>query len=438
MTGQGGVVQNERPGRAKTASFQYALSFLIMLCLAVSASAADLSLRALIAEALEKSPEILASEYRAKAAGYRVPQAGSLPDPMLMFGYQNEGWDRYTFGKEPDAQWMFSLSQMIPFPGKLSFKEEMAKQDAEGAALMYESVRLRTAARIVELYFDLFLAYKNIDLIRERTALFTRIEEAALARYSSGMGMQQEVLMAQTEKYMLLEKEEMQKQRIQALEAMLNTTVGRDVNAPLGRPAEQAWTAHAKSVDELLSMAYEHAPEIRVRQRMVAAAEAKVKMAEREYYPDVTLNAGYITRGGGRFMDMWSLTSTINLPIFYRTKQKQAVLEAQAQLAEAKVELEAAKLMVASGVRDSHSMYRSAEKLMDIYKRGLIPKTYQDFESALAGYETGRTEAITVINRLKALIDLETLHWVQVAEREKAAARFEAMAGVMDLGSKRQ
>ena len=49
------------------------------------------------------------------------------------------------------------------------------------------------------------------------------------------MGMQQEVLMAQTEKYMLLEKEEMQKQKIQSLEAMLNATVGREVNTPLGQ-----------------------------------------------------------------------------------------------------------------------------------------------------------------------------------------------------------
>ncbi len=134
---------------------------------------------------------------------------------------------------------MFSVSQMFPFPGKLSLKEEMARQDAEGTSIIHESVKLKTIARIRELYYDLFLAYKNIDLLRDKTALFSRIEDAALARYSSGMGMQQEVLMAQTEKYMLLEKEEMQKQKIQSLEAMLNTTVGRDVNSPLGRPAEQ-------------------------------------------------------------------------------------------------------------------------------------------------------------------------------------------------------
>ena len=414
--------------------FFISISVVLLISSTCVVWADELRLRDLIEEALRKSPEILASESRALAAGYRPPQAGSLPDPMIMFGYQNEGWERYTFGEEPDAQWMFSVSQMFPFPGKLSLKEEMARQDADGASILHESVKLKTIARIRELYYDLFLAYKNIDLIKDRTALFSRIEEAALVRYSSGMGLQQEVLMAQTEKYMLLEKEEMQKQKIQSLEAMLNSAVGRDVNSPLGRPAEQTLSLQGKSLEELLNKAYEHSPEIRARQRMVAAAEAKVKMAEKEYYPDLTLAASYFTRGGSQFDDMWSLTTAMNIPIFYRTKQRQAVLEAKAALAESNRMLEATRLMIASAIRDAYSMWKTAEKLMDLYKNGLMPKTYQDFEAAMAGYTNGKTEAITVINRLKALLDFETLYWSQVAEREKASARFEAMTGIVETG----
>lgn len=410
------------------------LALFFLFVLGSFSFAEDLKLQDLIQEALKKSPELHASEARAQAARHRIPQAGSLPDPMVMFGYQNEGWERYTFGKEPDAQWMFSASQMFPFPGKRSLKQDMATQDAQGASILYESVKLRTIARIRELYFDLFLAHKTIDLIRERTVLFSCIEDAALARYSSGMGMQQEVLMAQTEKYMLLEKEEMQKQKVQSLEAMLNATVGRDVNTPLGRPTEQTLSLQVRSLEELLNKAYDHSPEIRVKQRMVAAAEARVKMAEKEYYPDVTVTGSYFTRGGGQFMDMWSLTSTINIPLYYRTKQRQAVFEAEAMLAEAKREVEATRLMIASSLRDSYSMYATSERLMEVYKKGLMPKINQDFESALAGYSSGKTEAITVINRLKALIDLETLYWVQVTEHEKASARFEAMTGMVETG----
>lgn len=402
------------------------------------AFADDLRLDDLISEALRRNQDILVFEARAAAAKYRIPQAKSLPDPMFMIGYQNEGTrDLYTFGNEmmPDSQWMFSASQMLPFPGKLSLKGDMASKEAEGLESSYDSIRLKTISRVKELYYDLFLAYKNIELIKDRAVLFSNIEDAALARYSSGMGTQQEVIMAQIEKYMLIEREEMQRQRIESIGAMLNSVIGREATALLGRPAEPAHTEYIHDIQEMLKAAYENSPEIKTKKMMISAAETKVRMAEREYYPDFTLSASYFARSR-TFPDMWSLTSTINVPLFYKTKQRQGVLEAEESLSEARHELEAVKLMLSSGIRENYSMYRTAESLMGLYRSGLIPKTYQDFESAIAGYATGKAEAITVINRLKFLIDLELSYWEQLVEKEKAIARLEAITGVGSQGEK--
>jgi hypothetical protein len=73
-------------------------------------------------------------------------------------------------------------------------------------------------------------------------------------------------------------------------------------------------------------------------------------------------------------------------------------------------------------------MLRTSEKLMDLYRSGLIPKNTQDVELALTGYATGRIDAIVVISRLKILLDYEILYWNQFAEREKAIARLQAIA----------
>jgi outer membrane protein TolC len=410
------------------------LAWSLALALFSTGLAQELRLTDLLYEVEKRSPEVLASQSRAVAAQHKVPQVESLPDPMFMFGYQNEGRTRYTYGKEADAQWMFSASQMVPFPGKLALKGEMAKRDAEGLRHSSDTIRFKVVARVKELYYDLFLAYKDIDLVRDKTALFSRIEDAALARYASGKGEQQEVLMAQTEKYMLLEREEMLRQRVQSIEAMLNTTLGRDVSSPLGRPVEPASTAFPHTLDDLLRMAEDHSPEIRAKERMVASSEAKVKMARKEYFPDVTLNAGYFERGG-EFRDMMSLTATVNLPIFYKTKQEEGVREAEASLSEARHELQATRLMVSSNIRDIYSMLKTADNLMELYKNGLLPKNYQDVQLAIAGYVTGKIEAITVISRLKALLDTEFLYWRQFVEREKAIARQEALTGAMALGS---
>jgi cobalt-zinc-cadmium efflux system outer membrane protein len=385
----------------------------------------------LIAEALKNSPDLLVSESRVQASRYRIPQAGAFPDPMFMFGYQNEGFDRITLGEEQGAQGMFTLSQMFPFPGKRGLKGEMATKDTESLEAMYKATRLKIMASVKQLYYDLFLAHKSIDILKERTELFSRIEDAATARYSSGMGSQQEVIMAQTEKYMLLEKLEMQQQKIETIQGMLNIAIGRDVNVPFGRPVDFASTPHAFGIEELLRMAKDNSPEIRSREKMVQAAEVKVQMAKKEYYPDVTLGASYYPRTKG-FMDMWNLTATVNIPIFYKSKQEPAVQEANANLLGAKRELAATEYMLSSVIRENYSMARAAERLMKIYKEGLIPKTYQDFQLALSGYATGKTEAMTAISRLKALLDTEILYWGQYIEREKAIARLEAITGNTD------
>lgn len=397
-----------------------------------NAFADELNLQELIDEAMKNSPEVLVVESKAAAAGFRIPQAESLSDPMFMFGYKNDGTrDLYSFNKEmaKGSEWMFSVSQMFPYPGKLSLKGRMASSDTDSLKAVSDSIRLKTTARVKELYYELFFAYKNIDLIKETRSLFSRIEDAAMARYSSGMAPQQEVIMAQTEKYMLLEKDEMLRQKIQSVEAMLNSVLGRDIESPLGRPAEAASVLFSDDLNELITATYANSPEIKARESMIAGAEAKVRMAEKEYYPDFTVNASYFAKNK-YYEDMWSLTTAINIPIFYKTKQKQAVLESEALLSEAKNELQAVRLMTASAVKDNYSMLKSAEKLMELYKNGLIPKTYQDFEAAIAGYGTGKVEAITVITRLKAVIDYEILFWKQFIEREKAIARLEAITAV--------
>jgi outer membrane protein, heavy metal efflux system len=392
------------------------------------ASAGEVGLQGLIGEALNKNPEILAAEARMRAAGYRVPQARSLPDPMFMFGYQNEGFQKFTIGDEPSSQGMFSLSQMFYFPGKRDLKAEMAVKDTESLAAMYDATKLRIVTRVKELYYDLFLAHKTMAVLHDRTQLFSRIENAAIARYASGMGAQQEVVMAQTEKYMIVEKEEMQKQRMDALEGMINTTVGRSVTKRLDPPSGLPSTVYADRIDDLLVMAKEKSPEVRSREKMLQGAEAKIKMAEKEYYPDVTIGASYYPRTKG-FLDMWALTATVNLPIFSRTKQSQAVLEAASARSQAKGELQATQYMIDSAIRENYAMVKTAEKLLRLYKESLIPKTYQDFELALSGYVSGKTEAITVITRLKGLLDYELLYWTQYMEREKAIARLEAITG---------
>lgn len=387
----------------------------------------DPALEGLVDEALKNSPEIKASLARIEAARLKVPQAGSLPDPMIMAGYQNEGFDRYTYGEMQGSQWMFSATQQFLFPGKRKLKADMAARDAQSLESMHELLKLKTAARVKELYFDLFASYKNLEIIGEKRQLLVRIEDLTLSRYTAGKAMQQDVVMAQTEKYMLLEKEEMLRQKIQSLEAMLLAVVGRTSGETLPKPAEPRYRPFDMDLQKTLEMAVEHSPEMQSRRRMIEAAEARLSMTRKEYFPDYAIGGSYFNRAGD-FPDMWAATVTFNIPLYFYTKQKPAEMEARANIDLARRELEATRLMIEASVRENHSMLRSSDRLIEIYSQGLLPKSRQDIEQTLTAYSTGRLEAVSVISRVKTLLDYESQYWISRMEREKALARLHAVA----------
>jgi outer membrane protein TolC len=126
---------------------------------------------------------------------------------------------------------------------------------------------------------------------------------------------------------------------------------------------------------------------------------------------------------------MWALTATFNIPLYFKSRQDQSLASARAMSSAAIHDLAGIKAMLTSSVRDNYSMVRSADQLMDLYRKGLIPKTKQDFEQSLTSYRNGKIEEITVVSRLKSLLEYETSYWTQFVAREKAIARIKALTG---------
>src|SRR5258708_18118461 len=58
---------------------------------AQEASPAEPSLQDLVREALERNPEVQTAARMVEAKHAHIPQAGALPDPVLMYGVLNEG-----------------------------------------------------------------------------------------------------------------------------------------------------------------------------------------------------------------------------------------------------------------------------------------------------------------------------------------------------------
>src|SRR5258708_27888689 len=80
---------------------------------------------ALVAEALERNPDLAAAKHEAAASRARVASAGALPDPMLSVTYENDGTS-FSLGVEPMTRLSFMAQQAFPFPGKLALAQKVA------------------------------------------------------------------------------------------------------------------------------------------------------------------------------------------------------------------------------------------------------------------------------------------------------------------------
>src|SRR2546428_12162332 len=80
----------------KTRALPFSIIFLALFSAPRGAVAEDLQtseihLPDLAREALERNPEVQVAARMVEAKHARVPQAGALPDPVLMYGVEHEG-----------------------------------------------------------------------------------------------------------------------------------------------------------------------------------------------------------------------------------------------------------------------------------------------------------------------------------------------------------
>src|SRR5207249_7833073 len=113
------------------------------------------NLDALIAEALERNPEILAARRKFDAATKRPSQVSTLPEPKFNFTNFGVGHPVSSLNRSEFAYVGIGVSQEFPFPGKLSLMKAMARKEADSERQMVLDAELRVISRLKQAYFDL-------------------------------------------------------------------------------------------------------------------------------------------------------------------------------------------------------------------------------------------------------------------------------------------
>lgn len=378
----------------------------------------------LVAELLKSNPAIHAALHRVDAAAKRPSQMSTLPEPKFSVTNFGVGHPVSRLRDSDFAYYGFGFSQEIPFPGKLALAGEEAKREAESERQMYRNLVLNLVAQLRVAYYEWFGVIKSIEITRKSRDLLQRFEQIARVRYSVGKGLQQDVLRAQVEESTLAQQLEVLAQRKGTLEARIRLLVNSE--RALGRPAELRLTPIVTGLETLLMAAGRDAPRLKARQAMVDSRAVGIERAQKEYRPDFGVSFQW-QKNGSPFRDYYMATAEVKVPLYFWRKQRLSVEESASRLREARFDFQAERQELIFEVKDLYLTAKTSERLVALYQSGIIPQSALSLESALAGYEVGGVDFLTLMNNFMTVLTYEMKYYEELAKHAQAVARLEAL-----------
>src|SRR5216683_2841306 len=386
----------------------------------------------LLAEAEKNNPQVEAARQGWRAAKQFPTQVSTLPDPQFTLQHVSVGSPRPFAGyTNSDFAYLgLGVSQDIPYPGKLRLKGEIAKREAEVSQQQVESVRRAVLAELKGTYFQLAYLSKTLTILEQDRELLRQVEQAADARYRSGMGTQRDVLQAQLQKTKLLREIAMHHLQVGKLEAQLKQLLNRSQGSPDIEPADLLETPLVQSYADLLAAAQVQNPEIASAQKMIEKQSLQVDLARKDFYPDFNVQYMWQRTDPAQFRAYYMLSVGIKVPIYRRRKQRPELAQAEAEKLRAGSELQAQSQQIAAELRAQYVLAQQTSELLKIHREGLSPQSRSEFQAALAAYQSNKQEFQAMLTAFLDVLRFDEEYWQNVSEYETAIARLEQITGL--------
>lgn len=383
---------------------------------------------AVVQAALEKNPGVEGVRRRYEALKHRIPQERTLPDPTVTVGWVGSLAPFKTQQGDSSSARTINPSQQIPYPGKLRLRADLADKEAQAAYWDYEETRRRLVADVKAAYFEYFYATKALAITEKNQGLLQKLLKIAEARYRVGKGIQQDVLRAQVELSRLLQRITILRQRRQTAAVRLNTLMFRPPEGFLGPPAEVRASELSATLEELYASAETNDPRLHREQKLIERGEVAVALAKRDYLPDFSVGYVYQQRPG--FPDMHGMSFGINIPIFYRTKQREKVAQVSEELNANQRIRDDRKTTLFFELKEQYLAAKASDELIRLYAKAIVPQSSLALESSIAAYEVGSVDFLSLITGFTTVLDYETEYYREVANYQEALARMEPLTGL--------
>jgi cobalt-zinc-cadmium efflux system outer membrane protein len=393
-------------------------------------------LHELIEEALQKNLQIKAAKKEWEASIERIPQAKAWPDPVLSYAYFGQSIET-RLGPQRNK---ISLSQQIPFFGKLRLRGEIAAKSSDVFEQQYNTVKADVVLKVKEAYLSLFLIDNSIRISQEEKTVLTRLSKIAEKKYETGQASQQDALKVQLEISKVTEKLLSLHKVRKAVAVELNFLLSRDAETQVGETEEFVMPEMEIELEELIGWARNNRPELNRAQSVIRKNQESLKLVKKDYYPDFRIMLDYIDIGAGTTThpedgrNAWMASIGVNIPL-WRKKLHAAEAEAAIRIKASEDLQKNLENETLSQISALFFEVETAREQIDLYKFSLMPQAEQALKASEVGYLAGKVDFLNVLDGERMILVIKNGYFKILAELGRSLARLERLVG-KDLSAK--
>lgn len=317
--------------------------------------------------------------------------------------------------------------QEVPYPGKLKLRGQIAEKDVEAEQWNLEAARRQVRADVKSAYYELWAVDQALAITQKNKELLEKLARIAEEKYKVGKGLQQDVIRAQLEVSRILQTFTTLNQRRRTLAAKLNSLLLRPSDTPIAQLTSVEKSPFTYSLEELTDAGVKNSPEIRRQEQLIEQSQYAVNLAQRTYYPDFKAGYDYLQRPD--LPDMHGFNVGINIPIFYKKKQREEVREATFGLESGKQSRDAIRTSLLFQVKEQYLQAKASEELLALYTKALVPQSALALESSMASYQTGALDFESLLANFQSVLEYEVNYYQELATYEKALVNLEQITG---------
>ncbi|UCD91355.1 MAG: TolC family protein, partial [Desulfobacterales bacterium] len=354
----------------------------------------NVSIADLIDYAYQENPSIKAAReaWRSIVEKYRITTA--YPNPQIMVTYFPDPIETRLGPQD----WNASISQKIPFPGKLSKAGEIVAADARIARLKLDKAVRDVVVGIRESYHELHYIRAAKKVAAENMKLLEHLRKVAESSYAQDRTALIDMVKAQSQtgqlRYDILLLDDLEKTEITHLNGLLN----RAPDAKIGVLDPQPKLPIEFNLEEMYVLAETYQEEIQMSQIGVEKSELNADLARYKNLPDFKLGLVYSSIGNPDVAtpprdageDALGIQAGVTIPLWFG-KNKSRILRAKAEMKKAKAKKTEHINKTRTQIRSLFFRLENARRLIELYAKELLPQAAQSMEIAETWFQEGES-----------------------------------------------